>query len=785
MFEREGRGGSRSERRHRAARETEERLLCRCSTPSTWQKSFQHKILEEQKACFISAVVYSRYSLLFRAAPDLCFYSCRLKMSSSHVPPQLSPSSLAQAGQQPQMHSASRTWSTCGSDGLISKLAIITANNDHIEGELVPHPSPNRTSRMENLESDHLPPILNEVDCEEILSGVAVPHPPRGRRAFCKKFLEEQKDNHSPYRDTINSWSKKLPHHLSLCDGVPPPASCKMKPAGYKILPPISKKMDRRKIISGVIHPRPKDCDTVLVPLPPPSGTSEMIPAPRKVLPPISNGKDDGNTGSQQSTALAIKYQNGVPVSHPPSERSLLCRNLVKEQKDNVSPQRDTFSTWYRRPVQIPDLESTHIHDPELHPTDGTSEIADVEVLQAPQRSSEWFAFCKHFKEEQKDRPSLRQDTFSSWCRQLPKVRRKDGVPDPSDVRFSRLTKLPEIPLVKDHEEEIGKLKGILLEDARRNQGSKKSPESQHCRDPDSPPEQENIESETFSRRLAKGCWDHRCLQRLISDVEAIQREELKDLPVSSWKPKDLLARSRKLRNLPVSSRRPSDLHVSSRRPSDLHVSSRRPSDLHVSSRRPSDLPVSSRRPSDLHVSSRRPSDLPVSSRRPSDLPVSAPKSRDLLVSSRKPRELLEISRMYRDLPESSRKSSESLQRSERSSVSTVSWNTTDNDKLLRKLHLLRTHLHFTLKSFIDQSQIAQEMDRLDVHVDLHAELEYERIEKTLEFYGKYKELCLNLVLPEWHEKFHMDPEDPFHFEDPQDLIDWIKCIGLSDLVDD
>ncbi|KAA0706661.1 Torsin-1A Dystonia 1 protein [Triplophysa tibetana] len=62
--------------------------------------------------------------------------------------------------------------------------------------------------------------------------------------------------------------------------------------------------------------------------------------------------------------------------------------------QDNVSPQRDTFSTWYRRPVQMPDLWGTHIYDPELHPTDGTSEIADVEVLQAPQRSSEWFAFC-------------------------------------------------------------------------------------------------------------------------------------------------------------------------------------------------------------------------------------------------------------------------------------------------------------------------------------------------------------------------------------------------------
>ncbi|KAA0706664.1 Torsin-1A Dystonia 1 protein [Triplophysa tibetana] len=41
-----------------------------------------------------------------------------------------------------------------------------------VEGELVPRSPPNRTSSMENLESDHLPPILNDVDCEEILSGV-------------------------------------------------------------------------------------------------------------------------------------------------------------------------------------------------------------------------------------------------------------------------------------------------------------------------------------------------------------------------------------------------------------------------------------------------------------------------------------------------------------------------------------------------------------------------------------------------------------------------------------
>lgn len=83
-------------------------------------------------------------------------------------------------------------------------------------------------------------------------------------------------------------------------------------------------------------------------------------------------------------------------------------------------------------------------------------------------------------------------------------------------------------------------------------------------------------------------------------------------------------------------------------------------------------------------------------------------------------------------------------------------------------------------------------MDRLDVHVDLKPELyvdnhisirgkqmqtklvlplyntipviqpdyrEYERIEKSLEFYGEYKDLCLNLKLPEWQEKFHTDPE--------------------------
>ncbi|XP_056596460.1 uncharacterized protein LOC130414534 [Triplophysa dalaica] len=578
-----------------------------------------------------------------------------------------------------------------------------TATADQVysgEGELVPHPPPNVTSSNEILESDRRPPILNESECGEILSGVAVPHPPRGRRDFCKKFLEEHKDNHSPYRDTINTWSRKLPHHLSLCDGVQQQESSKLKPAGYKILPPISKKIDPRKIINGVRQPRLKDC----VPQPPPSGTSEIIPAPQKFLPPISNRKGAVNIVSHQSTALPIKKQNGVPVPHPPSERSLLCRNLIKEQKDNVSPQRDTFSTWYRRPVQLPDLLDVDVCDPELHPTHETSEVADVEVLQAPQRSSEWFAFCKNFKEEeQKDRPSARQDTFSSWCRQLPKVRRKDGVTDPSDFRFSRLSQLPEHEKEKDHEEEIGKLKWVLMEEVRREQERrKKSPKSQHCKDADSPPEQE--ESETFSRRLAKGCWDHRCLQRLISDLEAIQREESRGLSVSSRKPSALL--------------------------------------------------------------------------------VSPPKPRDLLVSSRKPRELLEISPIYRDLPESSRKSSESSLRSERSSASTDSLNTTDNDKLLRKLHHLQTHLHFTLKSFIDESQKALEIDRLNVHVDLKAELEYVRIEKSLEFYGNYKDLCLNLKFPEWQEKFHLDPEDPFHFENPQDLIDWIKCIGLSDLVE-
>ncbi|KAA0721195.1 hypothetical protein E1301_Tti019613 [Triplophysa tibetana] len=208
-------------------------------------------------------------------------------------------------------------------------------------------------------------------------------------------------------------------------------------------------------------------------------------------LPPILNEVDCG------------EILSGVAVPHPPRGRRAFCKNILKEQKDKVSPEQDTFSTWCNRPVQLPDLWGTHVCDTDLKPTDGTSEITDVEVLQAPQRSSEWFAFCKHFKEEQKDRPSARQDT-SSWCRQLLKVRRMDSVTDPSNIRFPRLTKLPEIQREKDHEEEIGKLKGILLEDARRKQGSKKSPESHHCRDADSPPEQENIESETCSRRLAK-----------------------------------------------------------------------------------------------------------------------------------------------------------------------------------------------------------------------------------------------------------------------------------------
>ncbi|XP_057186500.1 uncharacterized protein LOC130552298 [Triplophysa rosa] len=560
------------------------------------------------------------------------------------------------------------------------------------EGELVPHPPANGTSSMEPAGSDHLPSILNEVDCGEIISGVAVPHPPRGRRAFCKKFQEEQKDNHSPYRDTINTWCRKLPHHLSMCDEVPHPSSCKMKPAGLKILPPISKKMDQRKIISGVVQPRTKDCDTVRVPLPPPSRISKMEPVAHKILPRISKGKKAGNTGSQQSTALPMTNQNGVPVPHPPSGRSFLCRNFGKEQKDNVSPHRDTFSTWCKRPVQLPDIWGTHDCDADLDPTDGTSEIADAE---APQRSSEWFAFCKQYKEEKKDKASVHQETFSSWCRQLPKVRRKDGVTDPSDVRFSRLSKLPDLPDIQveeDHEQEIGKLWGILLGDVKRKKGRKKSAESQHYRDPDSPPEQENKESEIFTRRLAEGCWDLRCIQRIISDVEALQREE----------------------------------------PSDLHVSSRKPSDL--------------------------------------------------LVSSRKPRELLVISRISSDF---SRKNGNQLDDvDQRSTASTDSWITSDNCKLLRKLHHLRTHLHFTLKSFIDERKMAQEMDKLAVHADVHAELEYERIEKTFEFYGKYKDLCLNLMLPEWHEKFHMDPEDPFHFENPQDLIGWMKSIGMCDLVD-
>ncbi|XP_057184605.1 uncharacterized protein LOC130551065 [Triplophysa rosa] len=228
------------------------------------------------------------------------------------------------------------------------------------------------------------------------------------------------------------------------------------------------------------MQPRTKDCDTVRVPLPPPSRISKMEPVAHKILPPISKGKDAGNTGSQQSTALPMTNQNGVPVPHPPSGRSFLCRNFGKEQKDNISPHRDTYSTWCKRPVQLPDIWGTHDCDADLDPTDGTSEIADAE---APQRSSEWFAFCKQYKEEKKDKASVHQETFSSWCRQLPKVRRKDGVTDPSDVRFSRLSKLPDIQVEEDHEQEIGKLWGILLEDVRRKQGRKKSPESRHYRD--------------------------------------------------------------------------------------------------------------------------------------------------------------------------------------------------------------------------------------------------------------------------------------------------------------
>lgn len=91
-------------------------------------------------------------------------------------------------------------------------------------------------------------------------------------------------------------------------------------------------------------------------------------------------------------------FCNFVSYTAPAFCYGLMCFFM---SQDNVSPQRDTFSSWYRRPVQMPVFKDTDVFDPELDPTDETSEIAEVEVPQAPERSFDRLAFCKHFKEEE------------------------------------------------------------------------------------------------------------------------------------------------------------------------------------------------------------------------------------------------------------------------------------------------------------------------------------------------------------------------------------------------
>ncbi|KAI7798656.1 hypothetical protein IRJ41_011842 [Triplophysa rosa] len=109
---------------------------------------------------------------------------------------------------------------------------------------------------------------------------------------------------------------------------------------------------------------------------------------------------------------------------------------------------------------------------------------------------------------EQKDKPLVHQDTFSTWCRALPKLRR-----DKDKKKDQGMSSQPE--------EKVDKIQSFFADVLKRKQGATdvtKSPEHREL-------ENDDTEDASFSRHPAEGCW---CLQNYISDVKAL------DMPYES-----------------------------------------------------------------------------------------------------------------------------------------------------------------------------------------------------------------------------------------------------------
>lgn len=487
----------------------------------------------------------------------------------------------------------------------------------------------------------------------------------------------------------------------------------------------------------------------VLVPQPPPNRNTEMKSAGDKFSPAISKEMDCA----------------GGP--HPPSGRSVLCRIFQQKQKDNHSINRDTFSSWRRRPVKQPEyliMKDYDTHWAPHPPPNGDSEVKPVGSRQKacgniigsqqpkivpcvnqngvgvphppPER-----VFCKQYKEEQKDVPSLRQDTYSSWCRKLPTLKKRDGDlvsalknmskidRDSISIRWKTFSRLPNISKKEDNvtdqkmsseedsicgEEKKDEVRNVFTEDLER----RRKPLKDHEMDA------QRLRWERYYERTKR-----------LPTILQIFADELKD----QAQDEDIFSLAFKKMQETLYGQ---DRKNNSKYLEDIDADT--PTKLESGD---TGYETFSRHFTegcwDLWCLRKYISDFAASHKH-------------------------EIHKICNAEEEAS---------SEEESVT----------KLLNRLQKRQTYLHDALKSYAAAREKAQRRDEFFADIsEMLTDFEYQKLQKlhTSKFFREYKDLLLQLMLPEWQKKFEVNPEDLFYFQYPQDLLDWLSCLGMSDLAE-